>query len=198
VTVDMGMTIAPKTDQLNADSLIAGPITILITAVKILSTPEQPVAISFDGDGGRPYKPGKSMRRVLVKVWGRDGASYVGRAMTIYRDEGVTFGGVQVGGIRISHMTGIDKPVTMALTATQKVRKPFTVQPLVMAKPKGIDVASLQERAAICAGNGVAEYQSFWKSISKDERTALAEQHEGLKKAAAEADEMAAANEPAE
>jgi hypothetical protein len=198
VTVNIGMTIAPRSDQLNADDMIAGPRTIRVTGVKILATPEQPVAISFEGDNGKPFKPGKSMRRVLVKVWGTDGAQYVGRSMTLYRDEGVTFGGVQVGGIRISHMTGIDKPVTMALTATQKVRKPFTVQPLVVDEPDEIDVAALREQATVCAENGVAEYQKFWKSLNNAERSALRADHDQLKIMAKDADEQAAANEPVE
>jgi len=40
-----------------------------------------------------------------------------------------------VGGIRISHMSHITEPVTLALTATKKVRKPFRVLPLVIAEP---------------------------------------------------------------
>ena len=61
---DVGMTIAPKSDQLNADDLINGPMTITITAVKARpGSSEQPIQISFDGDGGKPYLPCKSMRR---------------------------------------------------------------------------------------------------------------------------------------
>ena len=131
---DLGLTIAPKTDQLNADHLLAGPLTIRITRVSLASEADQPISIHYDGDDGKPYRPCKSMRRVLVQVWGRDGNAYTGRSMTLYRDHGVQFGGVAVGGIRISHMTGIDKPVTMALTATRANRKPFTVKPLVEEK----------------------------------------------------------------
>lgn len=130
---DLSLTIAPKSDQLNADDLIAGPLTIRVTRVSACpDSAEQPVAISFEGDNGKPYKPCKSMRRVLVQVWGKDGASYPGRAMTLYRDAEVQFGGLKVGGIRISHMSGIEKPVTMALTATRANRKPYTVKPLVV------------------------------------------------------------------
>lgn len=39
---------------------------------------------------------------------------------------------MEVGGIRISHMSHIDKPVTIALTATRGNKKPVTVQPLVI------------------------------------------------------------------
>lgn len=132
--IDLRGTIKPKSDQLNADDLIGGPITIRITAVAV-GEGEQPVSISYEGDGGKPYKPGKSMRRVLVNLWGPDGAVYVGRSLTLYRDEEVVFGGVAVGGIRISHMSHLQRETTMALTATKAKRKPFTVRPLAIEKP---------------------------------------------------------------
>ena len=136
--MDVGTTIAPKSDQLNSDDLISGPRTVTITRVAgNEGSAEQPINIFFEGDDGKPYRPCKSMRRVLVSVWGRDGNEYVGRAMTLYRDPSVRFGGLEVGGTRISHMSHIDKPITMALTATRANRKPYTVQPLkVAAKPK--------------------------------------------------------------
>lgn len=132
--IDMSETIIPKSDQLNADDLIAGPITIKIADVRRAETPEQPIAISYDG--GKPYMPCKSMRRVLVHVLGNNGSEYVGHRLTLYRDPSVKFGGMAVGGIRISHMTGITKPVTVALTETRASRKPFTVQPLAEDQPK--------------------------------------------------------------
>jgi hypothetical protein len=131
---DLSGTIAPKSDQLNADDLIVGPITIKVTKVE-LRAGEQPIAISFEGDGGKPYMPGKSMRRVMVRLWGPDGNAYIGRSMTIFRDEKVRFGGMAVGGIRISHMTDIPETTTMALTETRASRKPFTVHPLVIDAP---------------------------------------------------------------
>ena len=127
---DLSQTIAPKSDQLNADDLIGQPKTIKVSRVSRMSEPDQPIAINFEGDGGKPYKPCKSMRRVLVTVWGSDGAAYAGRRMTLYRDDKVQFGGMAVGGIRISHMSGIDRDVTLALTVTRASRKPYTIKPL--------------------------------------------------------------------
>ena len=125
-------TVIPKSDQLNADSLIAGQSkTITVTRVEIVNG-EQPVAIHYDNEDGRPYKPGKSMRRVLIHCWGGDAAQYVGRSMTLYCDPDVKFGGMAVGGIRISHLSHISKEMTVMLTATRANRKPFTVKPLIM------------------------------------------------------------------
>jgi hypothetical protein len=134
--IDLGATIAPKSDQLNADDLIVGPRTILVTAVKARASTgqgDQPVAVHFEGDNNKPYLPCKSMRRVLVHVWGRDGGAYVGRSMTLFRDESVVFGGAAVGGIRISHMSEMARSVTLSLTASKASRKPYVVQPLVIA-----------------------------------------------------------------
>jgi hypothetical protein len=131
--IDMSKTTIPKSDQLNADDLLGGKeLTVKITGVK-LTGGDQPIAISFEGDGGKPYLPGKSMRRVLMHVWGNDGLSYIGKSLTLYRDEKVKFGGVDVGGLRIRKMSHITAPVTMALTTTKSQRKPFTVEPLVVA-----------------------------------------------------------------
>jgi len=133
---DMKQTIIPKSDQLNADDLISGPMTIKITSVEIRGGQEQPVAISFEGDNGKPYKACKSMCRVMVTAWGPDSKKYVGRSMTLYRDPAVKWGGMEVGGIRISHMSDIGESMTMALTVTRANRRPFTVKPIASGAPK--------------------------------------------------------------
>ncbi|MFC6792733.1 hypothetical protein ACFQE0_26135 [Methylobacterium komagatae] len=120
----------PRARSSNADDLIGGPRTIRITKVARSTEPDQPIAINFEGDGGKPYLPCKSMRRVLVTVWGNDGNAYVGRSMTLYRDDKVLFGGIAVGGIRISHMTDLEREMTLALTVTKARRAPYVVKPL--------------------------------------------------------------------
>lgn len=137
--MDLSKTIEAKSDQLNSEDFIGtGPITVKITKVSgVAGDQQQPVAINYEGDNGKPYKPCKTCRRILVSIWGNDGASYVGKSMTLYRDPNVKFGGMDVGGIRISHMSDIEKPVTIALSVSKASRKPFTVQPLtVTPKPE--------------------------------------------------------------
>lgn len=129
-SMDISRTLAPKSDQLNADDLIAGPRTITITAVT-KGTAEQPVnLITHEYGETRPYKPGLSMRRIIAAAWGTDASTYTGRKLTLYRDETIRFGGQDVGGIRISHASHIDKPLTIPLTITRGKRAPFTIQPL--------------------------------------------------------------------
>ena len=133
--IDMRDTIIPKSNQLNADDLIGGAITVTISAVARASTAEQPIAVSYQGDNGKPYFPCKMMRRVMVTAWGVDAAEYVGRSMTLFRDPKVLWGGVQVGGIRISHLSHIDGPLVLALAESKTVRRPFRVLPLVLDTP---------------------------------------------------------------
>lgn len=130
----MSATIVPKSDQLNADDLMSGSRTVTITGVSKGSA-EQPVDIALAEFPGRAYRPAKSMRRVMVELWGPDASVYVGRRLTLYREPGVRFGGEEVGGIRISHMSHLDRKRTVALTVTRGRRAPFTVEPLPDAAP---------------------------------------------------------------
>jgi hypothetical protein len=95
-------TIVAKSDQLNAVDLIGGPITVTVKSVT-KGEQDQPVII---GIGERqPYKPCKSMRRVLIACWGANPSVWIGRKMTLFCDPNVKWGGESVGGIRISHLS---------------------------------------------------------------------------------------------
>jgi hypothetical protein len=134
--MDMSAFVVPKSDQLNADDLIGGPRTITIAKVSGTGNGDQPVAVYFEGDGGKPFKPCKSMRRVMIAAWGPNAAEYAGRSMTIYCDPEVAFGGMKVGGIRISHMSHIERALNLALTVTKAKRAPYIVKPLEAPKPQ--------------------------------------------------------------
>jgi len=127
--MDITNSLAPRSDQLNADDLISGPITVTIAEV----TPgkaEQPYDFQLVEYPGRAYRPSLGMRRVIANAWGREASNYVGRRLTLYRDPEVTFGKDKTGGIRISHMSDIDGPVPLPLTVSRGRRITFTVQPL--------------------------------------------------------------------
>ena len=126
-------TIVPNSNQLSAEQLLSGPITITVESVS-RGTAEQPVTINYMGDDGRPYKPGKSMRKVLVFAWGEDGSKWVGRTMTIYNKQDVKFGGVEVGGIRISGMSHIEADIKLSLTSTRGKKEQFIIKKIEAAK----------------------------------------------------------------
>ena len=157
--MNLASTIIPKSDQLNADDLISGPRTIRVDAVEAGSA-EQPVSIYYDGDKKRPYKPSKSMRRVLVALWGSEAENYVGRKLTLYRDPNIKFGGEPVGGICISHASHISEPTNVLLTVTRGKRKPFCVMPLCVS---GEQAAKLEELIAACRGVNGFDEAAFWK-----------------------------------
>jgi tryptophan synthase beta subunit len=126
-------TIEPKSDQLNYDDLIAGPLTVRVIGLA-QGNAEQPVIVRIaNADTGaemRPFKPCKSMRRVLVAAWGDKGKDWIGKYMTLYGDATVKWGGVEVGGIRISHVSGIDAPLALKLTTTRGKRAETVIKPL--------------------------------------------------------------------
>lgn len=132
---DLSETITAKSDQLNSDDLLSGPITVRVS--KVTGTQgDQPISIHYDGDQGKPWKPCKGMRRVLVALWGTKGDDYVGRSLILYRDGSVKWGGIEVGGIRISHMSHIEADATLALTEKKGSKRPFTVRRLAETQRK--------------------------------------------------------------
>lgn len=131
--MDISRTVEPRSDQLNFDDVSTTTATVTVVEVKKGSA-EQPVELHMVEFPGRPYKPGKSMRRVLIAAWGPEASAYVGRKLTLYGDPTIRFGKDEVGGIRISHLSHIEKPLTVSLTVTRGKRSPFVVQPLAPAK----------------------------------------------------------------
>lgn len=136
--VDMSRFVEAKSDQLNADDLIGAPRTITVARVTG-NDGDQPVSIHYEGDNGKPFKPCKTIRRILLAVWGRNAADYVGRSMTLYRDDSVTFGGLNVGGIRISHMSHIEKEMLVVVMKTKGKKAGIKIQPLQMKQERQAD-----------------------------------------------------------
>jgi hypothetical protein len=161
--MDVMDTIAPKSDQQNYDDYQAGPKTVTVADVK-LPGGDQPMHVHLVEFPGRPFKPAKSMRRVLVNVWGPDTASWAGRSLTLYGDPDVKFGGQTVGGIRIAAMSHIEKPVTVSLTVTRGKRAPFTVQPLAVGPdPAQVDAAI----ADITSAESLPALKAAWELAGK-------------------------------
>jgi len=168
--MDMSETIKPKTDQLNADDFISGPMNITITGVKGNSDPQQPVSMGFQGDNGKPYKPCLSMRRVMVKAWGKNALEYVGRSMTLFCDPNVTFGKTKVGGIRISHMSHIKEDFVMALTVSKARRSSYPVKVLDVKMLSDDEISSIKELALSAASLGHDKLLDHCKSLPEDEQ----------------------------
>lgn len=123
--------LKPKADQLNADDLIGGlEIVITVTKVDINVGSEQPIVIHYENENKRPYKPCKSMGRILMHFWGENEDKYVGKQIKLYRDDAVKFGSEIVGGIRIKALSHINERETVVLSTSRGKRGRFTVEPL--------------------------------------------------------------------
>lgn len=141
--LDISQTLIAKSDQLNADDLIMGAVIVRITGVRVKDTPEQPVEIDLSG-GYRPWRPCKTMRRVLAHGWGTDASKWQGKWMRLYRDAAVRFGKDEVGGIRISGMSDIAKPIAVNLNAAKGKKAMHHVEILTPPTSDG----TKQDRAA--------------------------------------------------
>lgn len=126
---DITHTLEAKADQLNADDLIGGPIIVQIMDARLVNDPKQPVIIDI-GRKGRPWKPCKTMRRLLSRLMSTDISSWVGRWLELYNDTSVTYGGRAVGGVRVSAVSGIQEAVTVPLAETRGRKREWTVRPL--------------------------------------------------------------------
>lgn len=189
MTQDMSGVIVPKSDQINADDFLSGPRTVRIKSVAITPGTEQPVTIELEDS--KPWRPCKSMSRLLVAAWGPDAKEYAGRSVTLYCDPKVKWGGMEVGGIRVSHMSHIDSDLVLALTMTKGKKAPTRVKPLkadvaplkvvakepVKAEPvqtEGYDFDGLSMMVAeafiLAEGAGGSEGLTTWWETMKPDR----------------------------
>lgn len=158
--MDLTETTAPKSDQQQYDDYLGG-ITRTVTVSGVTKgSLEQPVNVELSEFPGRPFRPNKTMRRLMVLAWGSDSSAYVGRRLTLCGNPAVTFGGKAVGGVEIAAMSDIDGPLTVALTATRGKRKNFTVQPLTAAPSN-----TATHHAALTAATTIDQLVDAWKNV---------------------------------
>jgi hypothetical protein len=170
MTIDVTKTIIPKSDQLNADDLIAGPMTFRIRDVKPVRDEQQPLHIFLEGED-RPWKPALTSRRVLISIWGVDAEKWIGMSLTLFCDPTVKWAGKEVGGIRISHMEGISQPRVLKLTTTRGKRAPTTIQPLKNKRESAAD--KIRARLFEIAESGEMNVDDAWSKLKPEQREAL-------------------------
>lgn len=165
--MDLSEVVIPKSDQLNSDDLLGGPRTFTITEVHEGSA-EQPVNVSLaEFPQGRPWKPNKTMCRVLMELWGKESAAYIGRRVTLFREPRVRFGPDEVGGVRISHMSDIgDKRRKVTVTVSKGKKGVYTVEPMPAEAPSSPPVA--EETVA-----RLAELRQEWKTADPERRAVI-------------------------
>lgn len=200
-TIDFSRTIIAKSDQLNAADL-AGTRIIKITDAVMADAQDQPVVLFFDGDTKRPWKPCKTMRRLLAMAWGEQ-VDPVGRYVEIYTEPTVTWAGAEVGGIRVTGLSHIEKDKTFVIRVGRNKVMKFTVRKLGGEAPAGdakeeppkpeIDAETLEliARAKNEAEKGVQAYKGFLYSLPEEEKGKLRIHHPTFSKIAKDADELA-------
>lgn len=130
--MDVSETILAKSDQINAIDLVE-PVIVTVTDVKA-GPADQPVHIITDKYGPeRPFKPSKTVRRDLAKAWGVEAKAWIGRSMELYNEPTVKWAGKPVGGIRVSALSHIPKPIQTAHTITRGQYTEVTIR--VLEKP---------------------------------------------------------------
>lgn len=163
--MDLSQFIAPKSDQLDAVDLVGGDRTFTIERVS-RNNDEQPINIYLAGFP-RPWRPGLSMRRVLVACWGKDASTYVGRRVQLYCDPDVQFGGAAVGGTRIRALSHIDKPKQVPLLIKRGKSAIFVVKPLPDEPQRPV------KATAPTTGDGITPEQAkkLWAALNDAQLT---------------------------
>lgn len=160
--MDMSETIVINSDQINAEDFGSGPRTFTITEVRPGSS-EQPVWIFFAEVDGKSFRPALTVRKLLILCYGADTDNYIGKRITLYNDESVKWGGKAIGGVRISHASGLAKPVVALLQVTRGKRELHRIEPLPDAPVQQQRPATVAEQAKAAvgwwAGKGVREDQ---------------------------------------
>lgn len=155
----MRVTIEKKTDQLNYEDFLGGVTRVVTIAGVKAGTKEQQYDIAIEGDK-RVWRPAVTVLKLLVEAWGDDATEWVGRRAMLYGDPDITFGSTKVGGIRVSHLSHIDGPVTANLTVTRGKRARHTVDPL----PDAPTPASLQPADVL---------RNEWKTATPERRVEI-------------------------
>jgi hypothetical protein len=167
--MDLTSSAAPRTDQQNYLNYKDGPKTVTISHVK-RGTDEQPVEVHLVEFPGQPWKPAKGMINVLMGAWGKKSDTYTGRKITLYGDPKVRFGSDVPGGIRISHLSHIDKPVRVMIRLSKGKTGPFTVQPLVTAPSRDwlaeLELAGMDRDAIGALGQAASAANADGKIIA--------------------------------
>ena len=163
--MDISDTLAPNSEQLDAVELVGGDRIFTIERIT-KGNAEQPINIFF-ADFPRPWRPGKSMRRVLAHAWGTDASVWIGRRVELFCDPAIVFGGKAVGGTRVRRLSHIDKPVKTPLIVTRGRSEVYTVDPLPDApaqqpSPVAALLAEIKQ-AADAKGIDLATVAQEWK-----------------------------------
>ena len=169
----MRITAEPRSDQWNGDDFASGPKTFSIGTV-VDGKAEAKYDIELTDGGERVWRPPLTMLRILMATWGEETELWRGHRVTLFLDPEVMFGGDKVGGIRISHLSHLDKPLLTKVTKKRGRRENFTVQPLTEPAPNPAPKPTTEPtREQIAACTDLAELRDWWKAAGPELRAQI-------------------------
>lgn len=129
--LDITETTAAKADQINAVDLDeAGSVFTIAAVSRGDASAGQPVWIHMHETPGRPWKPCKTMRRLLRDCWGKRTGDWQGRAVYLYTDPAVTFGRDKTGGVRVRALSDMKAPKDLTYMVRRGQYQAFRVDVL--------------------------------------------------------------------
>jgi hypothetical protein len=160
-------TLLPKVDHLTYRHVdLYGTITATVAKAFLTDKKDRPLRIDFEPNplcldqDGKPlhYFPCKGMRIVMAKAWGTELDAFAGKSVELFGNPDVLYGGKKVGGIRISRLSHIAKPMDIDLTVSRGRKEPYHVGVLptedrvgkfrIWLESKGLTEADATERLA--------------------------------------------------
>lgn len=142
---NVSQTVLAKSDQLNFDDFSGNKKVILITDVKV-KIGDQPVSVFYDGHNGKPWKPSLGMRRLLIEAYGEESDNWIGKSVELYGDATVKWAGAEIGGIRISALSDIDKSGLTAFIALSRGKRRKATIPFLDVKSLPVQITDLDKQ----------------------------------------------------
>ncbi|MGC5028182.1 hypothetical protein ACLQ3K_25835 [Tsukamurella sp. DT100] len=130
----MKIAVKKNTDQLNYEDFLGGKTMVAtITGIKV-GTKEAQYDISISEDS-RVWRPPATLLKIMEAIWGEESDNWIGQRVQLFGDPNVMMAGKKVGGIRLSHVSGISETSRLLLSTTRGNKAVFVVEPLADLPP---------------------------------------------------------------
>lgn len=122
-----------KSDQMNYEDFISGPQAFIITKLgRKMDKGEPRLMVYLSGREKTPWIPSKGMVKCLSNIsgWGPNLKDWIGRSITLFGEPTVMFGGKELGGIRVSHISHIEEQYVTKISERRGVRTDYLIKPM--------------------------------------------------------------------
>lgn len=186
-------------DHITQELVSDGPQTFTVTGVTevTMDGEKQRHAVTLAETAGKTWVPAFTVLKALAQVWSMEKENWVGQKLTLYRDPSVKIGRETVGGIRVSHVTGITEPRTVNVKGALNRTVTYKFSPLQAEKPREATITQAQWEYLLSKSEGDFGATLLWASQQlsrtiKDPREITADEAGRLKN---ELDSMTPATE---